>query len=322
MPTELKDRIKIGLDESRMIVLVVQVLLGFECRAAFEPRFEQLPPAAQIMKLVSFGLLAFTLALLLSVPAFHRVAEQGRNTRRCESLIRQIMSVALVPFAAALGFDLAIAALTVLGATAAAVVGVGTAVLALFLWFGLKHVRPSDAARHSEEDMEEDAKPTPLEDKIKQMLTECRIVLPGTQAFLGFQLIAFLTDAFAKLPRADQLLHLAALALVAISGILLMTLPAYHRVAERGEMTRGFHRLGSILLVCAMLPLALGISIDFYVVLNKVTHAPLLSGALGAAVLAMFLAFWFLLPALMRKDEPAGETDYASRSRAKAAGAA
>jgi hypothetical protein len=50
--------------------------------------------------------------------------------------------------------------------------------------------------------------PTPLEKKIEQVLTECRIVLPGTQALPGFQLSAFLTDAFTMLPRADQLLHL------------------------------------------------------------------------------------------------------------------
>ncbi|MFN2476514.1 MAG: DUF6328 family protein [Chthoniobacterales bacterium] len=82
MATELKGRIKAGLDESRMIVLVVQVLAGFECRAAFEPGFERLPTAGQTMKVVSFGLLIVTLALLLAIPAFHRIAENGENTPR------------------------------------------------------------------------------------------------------------------------------------------------------------------------------------------------------------------------------------------------
>ena len=72
---DLKDRIKVGLDESRMIVLVVQVLAGFECRAVFEPGFERLPAPAQTMKMISFGLLVVTLALLLAVPAYQRLAE-------------------------------------------------------------------------------------------------------------------------------------------------------------------------------------------------------------------------------------------------------
>lgn len=85
-----------------MIVLVVQVLLGFECRAAFEPSFERLPAAAQAMKIISFGLLVVALALLLGIPAFHRVAENGESTPRVEIYLRRMMTYALWPFALAL----------------------------------------------------------------------------------------------------------------------------------------------------------------------------------------------------------------------------
>ena len=43
--------------------------------------------------------------------------------------------------------------------------------------------------------MSDETKPTALEDKITQLLTECRILLPGSQVFLGFQLSAFLTES-------------------------------------------------------------------------------------------------------------------------------
>src|SRR4051794_784836 len=134
MATELKDRIKIGLDESRMIVLVVQVLIGFECRAAFEPRFTDLPPAAQILKVVSFGLLIVALAMLLAVPAYQRIAEEGENTPAGESVIKRLLSLALLPFAVALGMDLAIATVSVLGPIAAWIIGVATTAVALFFW--------------------------------------------------------------------------------------------------------------------------------------------------------------------------------------------
>ncbi len=40
---ELKDKIQNALDESRMLVLGSQILLGFQFRAAFEPGFNNLP---------------------------------------------------------------------------------------------------------------------------------------------------------------------------------------------------------------------------------------------------------------------------------------
>ncbi len=320
MTPELKDRIKVGLQESRTIVLVVQVLIGFSCRAVFEPRFPQLPVAAQTLKLISFGFLVLALAMLLGVPAYHRIADEGRSTAAGESIMRRLMLWALLPFAAALGIDLAIAALTVLGARGAYVIGIGASALALFFWYGLVLFRRSgEPHRATKENMKEPSEHTPVEEKIKQLLIECRIVLPGTQAFLGFQLSAFLTEAFAKLSRTDQMLHLAALLFVALSGILLMTPPAYHRIAEQGQMTQRFQRLASALLLWAMVPLALGISLDFYVVLSKVTAQPMLSLTCATAALLTFAGFWFIFPILRRNSNTAEASDIHPASRAAAA---
>ena len=167
--------------------------------------------------------------------------------------------------------------------------------------------------------MKEKTEPTPLDDKIKQTLTECRIVLPGTQAFLGFQLSAFLAESFSKLSHTNQLVHLAALMLVALSGILLMTPPAYHRIAEGGEMTTHFHRLASRFLVAAMIPLALGISLDFYVVLMKVTSQPTLSFVCAAVAVLIFAACWFVFPLLRRNGSARAAADVHAMGRARTA---
>ena len=289
------DRIKVGLDETRMIVLVAQVLLGFECRAAFEPGFDRLPIAAQALKMASFGLLIGTLAILMAIPAYHRIALQGHNTPETEGMVRRFMRAALWPFAAALGIDCGLATFSLLGFAAAVCVGAGVTLLAVTMWYALGWIHSAQHS-HPGETMNQKTEPAPLEKKIEQVLTECRIVLPGTQALLGFQLSAFLTDAFTKLPRADQLLHLGAFGFIALSGILLMTPPAYHRVGEKGEMTAHFHRFASKVLLCAMLPLALGISLDFYIVLAKVTHSPAIAAGLAGLALLTFAGFWYGLP--------------------------
>ncbi len=57
----------------------------------------------------------------------------------------------------------------------------------------------------------------PLHARIEQMLTEARVILPGAQALLGFQLAIVLTDAFESMPALSRALHGAALLCVALS---------------------------------------------------------------------------------------------------------
>jgi uncharacterized protein DUF6328 len=87
------------------------------------------------------------------------------------------------------------------------------------------------------------------------MLTEARVIIPGAQALLGFQLTVTLTRAFEQLPFESKLAHAAALCCIALSIILLMAPAALHRISFGGEDSADFLRIGS---VSAPLPLALG----------------------------------------------------------------
>ena len=134
---------------------------------------------------------------------------------------------------------------------------------------------------------------TPLEDKVEQVLTEARVLLPGVQALLGFQLATMLMDGFDKLPQSSKYIHLTSLLLMGLSVILLMTPAAYHRIVERGEETESFHRVASILLLIVMIPIPLGICGDLYVVLRKVTDSIPLSIGGSLLILAVFYGLWF-----------------------------
>jgi hypothetical protein len=128
------------------------------------------------------------------------------------------------------------------------------------------------------------------------LLTEARVIIPGGQALLGFQLVATLTNAFSALPPAVQNIHVAALCAVALSVVLLMTPAAVHRIAYGGEDSPKFFRIGSRIVVAASIPLAAGTAADIYVVFMKVVERE--SIALTAAVVAalMMLGLWFVLP--------------------------
>ena len=65
---------------------------------------------------------------------------------------------------------------------------------------------------------QEEQDPT-LTEKIKEVLIEARIVLPGAQALLGFQFLIVLTQQFGELARSSKYIHFASLSAVAFSTI-------------------------------------------------------------------------------------------------------
>jgi hypothetical protein len=291
----LTDKVQNALDEARMLMLGTQVLIGFDFRAAIEPGFDKLPEIGQYLKLVSLGLMLTTLGLLLWPGAFHQQVERGEDTARAHSFTTQVMRFALMPFAMGLGLDLWTPFQVVFGPVAGVLAGVAAGMFALFCWYRLNWVtgHSPHQVKEARAMSQDESGGTPLETRIRQVLTEARVVLPGAQALLGFQLIAVLADGFDKLPESSRQLHLVSLILLAVSTVLLMTPAAYHRVVEQGENTERFHRFASRLVMLAMVPLGLAIAADAYIVVNKVTHSPSLAIAITVLLLAFFFGCWF-----------------------------
>jgi uncharacterized protein DUF6328 len=110
---------------------------------------------------------------------------------------------------------------------------------------------------------------TSLNERITQMLTEARVVLPGVQALLGFQLISVISQSFEKLPASSKLGHAVSLGCVTLAVILLMAPAAYHRIVFSGLDTEEVHSVVSWFVTCATMPLACGLAGDVYVVLTR-----------------------------------------------------
>jgi Family of unknown function (DUF6328) len=134
------------------------------------------------------------------------------------------------------------------------------------------------------------------------LLDECRMVLPGIQALLGFQLIAVLTKSFSELPAAFKYIHCVALCAVALSVVLLMTPAALHRIGFQGEDDPAFFRIGSWLVVAGSIPLAIGIAADVAVVFYKVIENSGVALAAGLAALIVLIGLWLGYPAWYRRQ--------------------
>jgi hypothetical protein len=166
---------------------------------------------------------------------------------------------------------------------------------AAFGWFGIEFIIGS----HREAE-KMPASPTPLKTKIEQLLTEARLIIPGGQALFGFQFIAMLTTGFDRLPETAKIVHLAALCLIGLNVIIMMTPAALHRMSFGGEDSARFLRIGSALVISGPAFLAAGIAAEIYVIFIKALDSPPAAIAAAVAVLLTLAGFWFAWPMVLR----------------------
>ena len=140
-----------------------------------------------------------------------------------------------------------------------------------------------------------------LEEEATHVTDEARMVLPGVQAVLGFQLIAVFNQRFQDLSAGEQLLHLAAFLLTALAMGLVMTPAAYHRQVERGRVSRRFIDLSSTLLMLAMLPLIAGVCLDTYLIARLILKEPSLAVTVAVVTALLLAGLWYGLPAVCRR---------------------
>lgn len=299
--TKLKDKIQTGLDESRMLVLGAQILIGFAFSATFQTTFPSLSRRSQNLNLLALTLMLTTICLLISSTVYHQWTENGNDSIRLQGYTTHIMESALVLFSVAIGADVYVSAEPTVGNIRAAILALALTVAALLFWSGpfllvraQKSGAQKSAARRTVNIAAEDSSPkTSLHDKIRHVLTEARVILPGNQALLGFQFAVTFQEGFRHLPYALKLIHLLSLSLIAISTILLLTPAPYHRIVEQSEETERFYRVASKLVLIALPPMAAGISGDFFLVVYKMSDQYQLSAVAAVLMFLLFCGTWF-----------------------------
>src|SRR6266550_6560 len=112
---ELSKKVKIALDETRILILGAQILLGFQFRGVFSDGYEQLPTHARYLDGLALGLMVCVVGLLITPGPYHRIVEAGEDSGNFHRLVTVITDLALLPFALALGLDLFITAGRVFG---------------------------------------------------------------------------------------------------------------------------------------------------------------------------------------------------------------
>jgi hypothetical protein len=293
---KLQDKLKTALDETRLLILGAQILMGFHFNGAFQDAFNTLPQSSRELHALAFLLMVMTVGLLIAPSMQHRLVERGEGSLRMNKVATMFAGVALLPFAISLGLDLFIVFDRHFGPGFALPTAAVFFLLAVILWFGAEWLSKRQTSRDTVMANEK----TPLHAKVEQMLTEARVLIPGAQALLGFQFAVMLTSGFEKLPQASKLIHTGALCCIALAIILLMTPAAFHRIAYDGEDSEEFHRLGARFVVAAALPIAAGIAGDLYVAVSKATESVSVGATTASIGAILLLILWYVQPLLLR----------------------
>jgi hypothetical protein len=289
---QLERQLKIALDESRLLILGAQVLFGFQFNGIFQEQFKELSSSSQGLVCVGLPLIMIAVALLIAPSMEHRIVERGQDNPRVLALATLFSGFALLPLSIALAVDMFVAIEPIFSEATAILAGVTFFILAMLCWYVLAWILKRETApmAHSP------PKPTTLETQIDQLLTEARIIIPGVQALLGFQLTVTLTRAFQELPSQPKLAHVAALCCIGLAVILLMAPASLHRISFGGQDNPDFVKIGSFFVVAAPLPLALGIALDTYVAAGRALQSDVSAVILAVAAALVLLGMWYVYP--------------------------
>ena len=301
--TELRQKIKNAVNETRMLVLGSQILLGFQLQSAFRDGFDELPRRDRYADVAALALMLVALVTLIAPSSFHRIVEGGEDSGRMHRFASVMATVALLPFAFSFGINLLIAFDRIYGGASGIAAGIVALGVALSSWYGFGWMRRrklGQRERAMAQRQSDRRARTPLAIKVEQMLIEARVILPGAQALLGFQLAIVVSRSFDALGAGTKLVHLSGLGLVTLAVILLMAPAAYHRLVYAGEDTEEFHKMGSHAVTAATIPLALGIAADVFVVVSKVLGSLPLALVGAGATAAGFVGLWHIYPLILR----------------------
>jgi Family of unknown function (DUF6328) len=302
---ELGAKVQFALEEARMLVLGIQVLLGFNFQSFLLPRYDRLPSSGRDVMHVTLVMLLLAVVAILLPTAHHRVVEDGEDTRELEDVARWATSGAMLFFAGALGGAFYVIGVRLSSHLFGVVLAAVTTASALLAWY----VVPVAVGRRHPAPREEPMQKTSLDDKIRHALTEARVVLPGTQAMLGFQLTGVFQSGFDDLATSSKVIHLVGFIFLGISVIVLMLPAAYHRIAEHGEDTEPLHRLTSVCIMLAMITLAGAIACDVHVVVHRAIGSNTWS-VIGALVwLVVSLGAWLFAMLFIRARRHREELD-------------
>jgi hypothetical protein len=162
---------------------------------------------------------------------------------------------------------------------------------------GMQRSRSMTTARHDEHEHTSEEETGDLQ----ELLAETRILLPGTEVFLGFLATLPFSNRFAQLGRGEQEVYIATFFATMLAFVCFVTPAAYHRLARPIHHKAAFKRFANTFLVIGLAPVSVSVVLASFLVTSVAigrAHAYFL--AAGIAVVVSML--WWVIPLTRAHD--------------------
>ena len=135
---------------------------------------------------------------------------------------------------------------------------------------------------------------------LDELLTETRILLPGTEVFLAFLMTLPFTARFAGLSPEQRLVYLATFFSALVAFAFFVAPAAYHRIARPIRDKLRFKVFANLFLILGLAPLSIALVLVTYLVTSVVL--PGTETASAAVMAVIIVTLWWAVPLVRVHD--------------------
>ncbi len=139
-----------------------------------------------------------------------------------------------------------------------------------------------------------------IERKFKLALDETRLLMLASQILFGFELQSVFQEGLSDWPKAARQADAGGVLLMVAALALLLTPTAVHCIAEHGQITARIRTIMTRCTEAALLPFAMSLGIDIYVVMGR-AFGPVLGLAAGIAFFVLAALAWYVVEFVFRE---------------------
>ncbi len=137
---------------------------------------------------------------------------------------------------------------------------------------------------------------------LTDLLSELRVLLPGTQTLTAFLIILPFNGGFAEIRNEEKWVFVVTF-LCSILALVLFTAPAaQHRLQRPLRDREGFKTIATRFIIAGLIPLSIALVLVSQLVLSEIASNRWVSWSVAGAVALVILSLWWIYPLLDRSE--------------------
>lgn len=133
---------------------------------------------------------------------------------------------------------------------------------------------------------------------LTDLLSELRVLLPGTQTLTAFLIILPFNAGFAEIRDTEKAVYMVTFLCCVISLVCFTAPAAHHRLQRPLRDRERFKNRASRLVITGLVPLSVAITLAAQLVTSAVVTTPWVSWGVAGLVALLILIMWWLVPTL------------------------